>query len=348
MTGIMRCAAVRGHMQFGYASKNLALNLTTGRTLRLANLGDAERVRSRVDSNLTALRGIILWNAEHGIDLFRISQQLIPFASHPGFPYDWEVEHGPRLRELGVLAADRGVRLSMHPGQFIRPGSPNPDVSARSVAELRYCARLLTLLDGSDLVLHLGGTSGDQAGAAGRFVASLESEGEILRHLALENDERLWTVEKLLAPASLLAVPVIVDTLHHALNPGGLSRRDALDAALPTWRRRPKVHLSSQDPAKQHGAHAWTVSEQDYRRLQEALDGRSVAVMVEAKGKEQAVLALLDMSALPFPHRLVPGSRGAGDGGVETSCEMPDSHRVHRDGMLVTGSGSTGVARDQD
>src|SRR5919205_316861 len=100
-------------MRFGYASQNLTLGLTTGRTLRLANLGDADRVRAIVESNLHALETILRWNSDHRIFLFRMSQQLIPFASHPSFPYNWEAEHGDRLRQLGEFASALGVRLSM-------------------------------------------------------------------------------------------------------------------------------------------------------------------------------------------------------------------------------------------
>jgi UV DNA damage endonuclease len=280
-------------VQFGYASQNLTLGVTTGHTLRLSNVPDVPRLRAVIESNLDALETILRWNAEHGIGLFRMSQQLVPFASHPSFPYDWEAEHGPRLRELGLLAQSLRIRLSMHPGQFIQPGSPNPDVAARSVAELRYVARLLSLLGASDCVLHLGGAHGDRPGAVARFVGALDGEEEILRFLALENDERLWTVEELLHPAHQLGVPVIVDTLHHALNPGRLTLHSAIEAALPTWSRRPKVHLSSQDPTKQPGAHAWGVSDEDYAHLREAVGYRPADVMVEAKGKEMAVLDLL-------------------------------------------------------
>jgi UV DNA damage endonuclease len=279
-------------MRFGYASQNLTLGVTTGHTLRLAGLDDATRVRAVVESNLAGLRTILHWNAEHGVALFRMSQQLIPFASHPRFPYDWEAEHGTELRDLGRLAGQLGIRLSMHPGQFIQPGSPTGDVAARSMAELRYVARLLSLLGASDLVLHLGGAYGNKAAAAAQFVRSLEGQDEILAYLALENDARLWTVEDVLGAARDLSVPVIVDTLHHTLNPGSLTLPAALDAAHPTWSRRQKVHLSSQDPAKQPGAHAWAITPRDYVALREAVGQRPVDVMVEAKGKEEAVLAL--------------------------------------------------------
>jgi UV DNA damage endonuclease len=282
-------------LRFGYASQNLTLPATTGRTMRLANVPDADRMRAVVEANLRDLEAILRWNRAHAMGLFRLSQQLIPFASHSDFPYDWQQEHGSELTRVGRLAADLEIRLSLHPGQFIQPGSPNADTSARSIAELRYVARLLTSLDARDgvIVLHVGGAYGDRPKAMHDFAAALACEAEILRYLALENDERVWPVRDVAEVASLLGVPVILDTLHHALNPGSLSLQDALDVALPTWRDRPKVHLSSQDPAKQAGAHAWGISPQDIDSLLAALNGRAVDVMVEAKGKDQAVEPLL-------------------------------------------------------
>jgi UV DNA damage endonuclease len=193
---------------------------------------------------------------------------------------------------LGELAKGLGIRLSMHPGQFVNPASPSRDVVERSLAELRYSATVLQLLNADDgvLVLHLGGVYGDRNAAMRRFVRALKGEKDILKFLALENDERFWTVRDVLQVAERLGVPVIVDTLHHALNPDGWSLRKALDEALPTWGdRRPKVHLSSQDPTKRLGAHAFSVHPDDFRQLMEALDGRDADVMVEAKGKEQGL-----------------------------------------------------------
>jgi UV DNA damage endonuclease len=95
--------------------------------------------------------------------------------------------------------------------------------------------------------------------------------------------------------ALALGIPAITDAFHHGLNPGGLALKEALDLSLPTWENRgvrPKLHLSSQDPAKQAGAHAFSVDTRNWRSLIVALDGREADVMVEAKGKEQALVPL--------------------------------------------------------
>ena len=286
-----------GMIRYGYPAQNLTLPATTNRTLRLASLADAEKVRALVWENMFGLETIVRWNAERGIRLFRIGQGLIPFASHPAFPYDWPEEHGDDLRELGALARSLGVRLSMHPGQFINPGSPNPETAGRSLDELRYAARVFDLMGNDDavVVLHLGGAYDDRPAAVARFVEALRPQEDILRYLALENDERIWTAGEIVGAARALGIPAILDNLHHSLNPGGLSLAEALDLALPSWEARdvrPKVHLSSQDPAKRPGAHAHSIEAGDWAAFLDALDGRETDVMVEAKGKELALWAL--------------------------------------------------------
>jgi UV DNA damage endonuclease len=245
-------------IRLGYPAQNLTIPASTNRTLRLANLGDAEKVRTLVWENLLGLETILRWNAEHGVSLFRIGQSLIPFASHPAFPYDWEAEHGDDLRGIGELARSLGTRLSMHPGQFIQPGSLRPDVSERSLAELRYVARVFDLIGSPDsvIVLHMGGAYEDRTASADRFVKTMRPETGVLRYLAMENDERVWPVSAIVQTARSLGVPAITDAFHHGLNPGGLTLREALDFSLPTWelpRARPKVHLSSQDHISRPG-----------------------------------------------------------------------------------------------
>jgi UV DNA damage endonuclease len=284
-------------IRLGYPTQNLTIPASTNRTLRLASLGDPEKLRAVVWENLLGLETILRWNAEHGIPLFRMGQSLIPFASHPAFPYDWQAEHGDDLREIGELARTSGIRLSMHPGQFIQPGSPKPCIPERSLAELRYAARVFDLIGNLDsvIVLHMGGAHEDREATAARFVEKLRPESAVLRYLALENDERVWTVPEIVKTARSLGIPAITDSFHHGLNPGGLTLEKALDLSLPTWDppdARPKLHLSSQDPAKQPGAHAYLVDLQDWHFLLSALGDHEADVMVEAKGKELALAPL--------------------------------------------------------
>jgi UV DNA damage endonuclease len=284
-------------VRFGYPTQNLTIPAGTNRSLRLANLRHEDKVRALVRQNIEDLEAILRWNAEHEVPLFRMGQAMIPFASHPQFPYDWEAEHGAELRRAGEVARELGIRLSMHPGQYIQPGSLKPGVAERSLLELRYVARIFDLLGSPDsvLVLHMGGAYADKPGTSERFVEVMRPETDVLRYLALENDERVWAVPEIVETAKALGVPAITDAFHHGLNPAGLTLEEALDLSLPTWadqRGHPKLHLSSQDPEKQPGAHAYSVYAKDWKELVEALGGRDADVMIEAKGKEHALVPL--------------------------------------------------------
>lgn len=284
-------------IRVGYATQNLTIPASTNRTLRLASLKDTDKVRNLVRENIYGLKTILRWNADHGVGLFRMGQSLIPFASHPDFPYDWEAEHGDELREAGKLASSLGIRLSMHPGQYINPGSPKPEVAERSQVELRYVARIFTLMGNQDgvIVLHMGGAYQDKPATTRRFVEVMRPEKETLSYLALENDERIWTVPEVSETATALGIPAITDTLHHDLNPDGINLKEALDLSLPTWDARgirPKLHISTQDPEKQAGAHAYSIDLHDWNVLLQGLDGREADVMVEGKGKEQALIPM--------------------------------------------------------
>ena len=123
----------------------------------------------------------------------------------------------------------------------------------RSVAELTYHARVLDVL-GTDasakIILHWGGTFGDKRASLARFIDHGRRLPEaIRRRLALENDEKSYTVEEALAAADARQVPVVFDVFHHRWNPAfpGLPLRQIVLMAMATWRAtdgRPKLHYS--------------------------------------------------------------------------------------------------------
>lgn len=282
-------------IRWGYPCENVTLDASTNHTLQLRNVRE-ERVREKFEQNLRDLWRMLEWNVPQGIALFRIGQHLVPFASHPSFPYDWHAAHADALRPVGEFARQHGLRLSMHPGQYVNVGSPHADVVERSLAELRYSARVLETLGLPDcvLIVHLGGVYEGHEPTARRMVQHLRGEEQILRWLALEHDERLWSLRQVLPVAEQLGVPVIVDNLHHRLHPDGLTLREAVRLGISTWDgRRPKLHLSSQEEGKRAGAHAGRIAPEDLHELLDALDGAEVDIMVEAKDKELAVLPLL-------------------------------------------------------
>ena len=283
-------------MRLGYACVNTQLP-SSARTLRLAN-ATPERLRGLIAENLDALAAILRWNAEHGIEVFRLTSNLIPFASHPVNRLAWWHEFSSQLDALAALVASTDARLSTHPGQYTVLSSAQPAVVDAAVAELEYHDRLLTAL-GLDrshkIVLHVGSGPGDAEAVEARFAAACDrlSDGARAR-LVLENDER-WPLDLALELAAPLALPVVFDAFHHTLAPSAqeLSARDAVLAAAETWARgdgRQEVHFSTQADGKRPGAHAETLDPDAFAAFVDEVGDLPLDCVLEVKDKEQSVL----------------------------------------------------------
>ncbi|HMJ02523.1 MAG TPA: UV DNA damage repair endonuclease UvsE, partial [Conexibacter sp.] len=156
------------------------------------------------------------------------------------------------LAIIGALARALDVRLSTHPGQYTVLNSERPAVQAAAIAELEVQAALLDAMGlGREavVVLHVGGTAGGVEAGLDRFLAGFERLSERARaRLAVENDDRSFALTDVLRLAARTDVPVVWDVLHHRCHdPARIGDREALAAALATWRAdaTPKIHWSS-------------------------------------------------------------------------------------------------------
>lgn len=295
----------------GYACLNKTLG-TKARTLRLANLS-TERVIGPIAQNLDDLLAMLRWNVDHGVRFFRASSDLVPFASHPDFPFDWEEAFAWRFDEIRRLVKAEGLRVTAHPGQYTVLNSPRENVVEASVAELEYHARLLGLIDPRQgtMTLHVGGAYGDREAAMDRFVENLDRLSDEARaRLAIENDDTTFTLAETVALGERTGLPVIVDLFHHRCNPSGATWDEGLvpllERAAATWGRRvPKLHLSSQKPGTTT-SHADYLLMDDVQTLLDLMDqvggDAPYDLMLEAKMKECALLEVqryLDTGAVP-------------------------------------------------
>jgi UV DNA damage endonuclease len=270
----------------------------------------------------------LTWLARCDLRYWRLSSDLAPFATHPDRPqfHDPVARHTAELQAFGRLLAAARLRVSLHPSQYIVLGSPDPDVVARSIADLVIQAGILDALgvgpEGT-VLLHAGGRYGDPDGTRARLLRTIDGLPDAVRcRLALENDDRLWDADEVLAICRQAELPMVLDVHHHRCldrsrsdagrDPAAEVERVAglLTAAADTWPAgvAPEVHLSSGRLAPDDRAHADGVTDDDWRAFVAALDasGTDLAVMVEAKAKEHAVLALADRiraGLLPAPRR---------------------------------------------
>jgi UV DNA damage endonuclease len=283
-------------MKIGYPCINRSLDCTSGGTFRLASYS-RERLRKKIESNLDCLRKILEYNLSRELLFFRISSDIVPFASHPVCDLDWEQVFSDRLKDLGRFIMDSGMRISMHPDQFIVLNSPRKDVVERSVAELIYHADVLDGLGlgpNARIQLHVGGVYGNREKAIQRFIREFKDlPPRVRERLVLENDDRLYSLKDCMEINSSIPVPVLFDVFHHQCLNNGETIREALVAASGTWRKKdgiPMVDFSSQQKDRPKGTHASTIDISAFRGFLKKTRGIDVDIMLEIKDKEKSAL----------------------------------------------------------
>lgn len=268
-----------------------------------AKTATEEKLRTVIAHNIKALDQIMEYNHKNDIHLFRISSDIIPFGSHPVNQLHWWEEYQEELFALGEKIRAYQIRVSMHPGQYTVLNSPNEEVVSRSIEDLIYHDRFLHALGmgtTSKLVLHIGGVYGDKKSAAERFVRNVARLPESVQsRLILENDDKSYTIEDVLAIAEQTGSPVVFDNLHHAINPPeqSLSDTEWMVRCHKTWKEadgRSKIHYSQQEPGVNVGAHSRTIRVSEivdyYTRIPENTD-----IMLEVKDKNLSAIKCIQL-----------------------------------------------------
>jgi UV DNA damage endonuclease len=280
---------------------------------------DARRWQSgpHLRDSLGALRAVLEYLARKEISMYRMTASLAPYVTHPDLPqFHGQIEEsGEELRAVGELARALDIRLSSHPGQYIVLNSEDPAVVDGAIRDLDAQAALMDAMglgDEAVVVLHVGSGQGD---ALGRFEAGFARLTESARRrLVIENDDRTFGLGAVLELSRRTGLRVVWDILHHHCHdPDGIPDREALESALATWPDDvvPKIHYSTPKTAleerrrkvgrrtvtefvlPQLRAHADLIDPIAFSQfLAEAEGVREFDVMLEAKGKDLALLRL--------------------------------------------------------
>jgi UV DNA damage endonuclease len=241
--------------------------------------------------NLARLEGAIDFCLARGIRLYRMTSALFPFADDE---LGAEVLNAfsAQLKRIGRRALSLGIRLVVHPDQFVILNSDSPQVIANSVKILRMHARNMDLLAQpcnawATIILH-----GGKAGRAERLIETIrELPIEIRARLALENDEYAYSASEILDICRAAQVPMVFDAHHHLVHENLTSYDDAsvahfLDAARATWQPHEEWQLTHISNGRhhfndRHHSDMVIVMPESFRR--------APWIEVEAKRKEEAI-----------------------------------------------------------
>lgn len=288
-------------MNIGYACISVGLPYL-GLHSCLQKSASEETLRALIAHNLYVLERQVDYNLHWGIGLFRISSDLIPFASSPVNTLSWWEEYAQDFARIGRKIAAHGMRVSMHPGQYTVLSSPDSGVVSRAVEDLRYHAQVLDALGTGPeckIVLHVGGVYGDKPAATERFALHfLALPSQVRRRLVIENDERCYNIANVLELAARLGIPAVYDNLHNRVYPADGAKGDTfwVREAAATWKPvdgRQKIHYAQQEPGKKPGAHAKRIRLPEFLAFARSLDGQTPDVMLEVKDKDLSAVKCL-------------------------------------------------------
>jgi UV DNA damage endonuclease len=289
-------------MKIGYPCINWTIGCKGDRTFRLKSYSE-NRLITTVRNNLDCLMQMLRFNAYHDILFFRITSDLIPFASHPICQFDWVTHFRNKLAEIGGCITTHHMRISMHPGQFAVINSPVVGVFGKTVEELRYHAKVLDTmgLDSTARIqLHVGGVYGNKEESIRRFVQRYDGLDEgIKRRLVIENDDRAYTVRDCLRIHAETGVPILFDTLHHQLNSSGESIAQAIALLSKTWQDAdgiPMVDYSCRRPGRSRISHADSIDLDHFERFLSETQAVDFDVMLEIKDKEASALRAVQVA----------------------------------------------------
>ncbi|MFX0004211.1 MAG: UV DNA damage repair endonuclease UvsE [Candidatus Hodarchaeota archaeon] len=289
-------------MKIGYPCINLTLKCRSSRTFRLKNYSE-ERLIETIENNLNCLKKILEFNYHNNIFFFRITSDLIPFASHPVMNFNWQGHFKSKFKEIGSYIKKNSMRITMHPGQYTVLNSINEKVVQNSLKELKYHTEVLELLglnSNAKIITHIGGVYGDKKKSIKRFIKRyIELDQNIKKHYVIENDDKYYYLGDCLLIHESTEIPIILDTYHHYCHNQGESLEEAIRLIIETWKKNdgiPILHYSSEHPLKGKYRHADEIEINHFKEFIKITKKYDFDLMLEIKNKERsAILAVNEL-----------------------------------------------------
>ena len=253
-----------------------------------------QRLRELYRDNAERLRRGFDFCRAHGISLFRMSSDLFPFSDTDLGAAVLDELSG----ELGHLGeAARGLRLVMHPDQYVVLSSDRPEVVDNARRVLQMHATILDLLGQprspwASIIIH--GGKGDRGAALAAQVRRLPEA--VRSRLVLENDERAYGAAAILKVCKDSDVPMVFDAHHHIVHERLTSYehrsvQQVLGQARRTWPD-PQWQLTHISNGRESFG---DLRHSDFIATMPTCYREAPWIEVEAKAKDQAIARLREL-----------------------------------------------------
>ena len=264
--------------------------VTRKRLLQLSSEEQQQVLRQLYQDNLQRFNKALDFCEANNIKLYRITSSLFPFADTKEGESVLN-EFDQELKATGDRSQSLGIRIVVHPDQFVVLSSDTPSVIENSIKILQMQAMIfdkLGLPRSPWAMMEVHGGKGDRAERLINVIRDLPDG--IRSRLALENDEYAYSASEILEVCRAANIPMVFDAHHHVIHEKLDTYEDPsvpeiLAAArstwpLPEWQL---VHISNGREAfgDPHHSDLITVMPTSYRN--------APWIEVEAKLKEQAI-----------------------------------------------------------
>jgi UV DNA damage endonuclease len=189
--------------------------VTRKNLLSMERAAQAEKLRAIYAENTARLKKAVEFCLANNINLYRMTSALFPFSDERTGG-EILTEFSDELARIGMSALERGLRLVLHPDQFVVLSSDSEEVVANSVKILKMHARTMDLLrqprsEWAAMTIH-----GGKSDRAARMVENvLQLPEEIRTRIVLENDEHTYSSREILEICRAAGVPMVFDAHHH-------------------------------------------------------------------------------------------------------------------------------------
>lgn len=226
-----------------------------------------EKLWELMKHNIEAARKAVeyIGNLEESLRLFRLGSDILPAYTHSDWSWFWQSPDVGAYCErefikVGNAAREMGVRLSMHPGQYVCLASVNPDIVARSIEEFEYHVDMARWMGYGQtfqdfkINVHISGRQGPD----GIRSAYTRLSPEARNCITIENEENAWGLDDCLTISDI--IPIVLDVHHFWVREGTYIDPDSdhVKRVLDSWRGvRPTMHysVSREDWLKDHCKH---------------------------------------------------------------------------------------------